>query len=280
MKSSRYITWFIIGIIILAGLASCNPEKQLAIDFASKTNQKNILIIYPDFLFKKSLKTYLLDSIQHDKDGNTDSLLLEHSKYLGELVDSLFINNYILGYAKSLTNFGFRVYNQNQAEQFLGIDSNTYQVNIAQIELEETIYTYRDEMNIIDQYYFHDHNLNAVYVNSWFEYSNTNEVSTKQQVYFTTDLITDIPDGSFDYDIFNGKMRYMYNIDSLEVGSLYEFAYRIGSEYAKYTFDLLLNDELNKKIPPSERSDYYWRYNPTSHQFFPADEDRFIPLSD
>ncbi len=280
MKSNKNITWLLIGIIVLIGLTSCNPEKQLAIDFASKTNQKSILIISPDFLFKKSLKTYILDSIEHNRKDNEDSLLIVHSKYLNELNDSLFLANYVLGYAKSLTNFGFRVFNQNQAEQFLRIDSNTYQVNIAQIELEETLYTFRDEMNVYDQYFYHDHNLNAIYVNSWFEYSNTNEVATKQQVYFTTDLITDIPDGSFDYDIFSGKLRYSYNIDSLEVGSLYSFAYRIGSEYAKYTFDLLLNDELNKKIPPSERSDYYWRYNPMQNQFFPADDDRFIPLSD
>lgn len=261
-------------------MVACNPEKKLAMDFASKTNQKNILILSPDFVFKTSLKTYLLDSLDYDRNDNKDSILLVHSKYLNDFNDSLFLVNYVLGYAKSLTKFGFKVYNQNQAEEFLSIDSNTYQINIAQIEVEETLYTYRDDMNFYDQYYYHDHHLNAIYVNSWFEFSNTDEVVDKQQIFFTTDIITDLPDGNFDYDIFSGKIRYMYNIDSLELNSLYDFAYRIGSEYAKYTFDLLLNEDLNKRVPAGERSNIYWRYNPVQRQFFPATDDRFILLDD
>lgn len=264
----------------LTGLVSCNPEKQLAIDFASKSATKNILILTPEKLFKTNLKTYLLDSLEYNKNDNKDSVLLINSDYLYKLNDSLFLANYILGYAKTLSSFGFKVYSQNQINDFLTLDSNTYQINIAQIELEETLYTFRDEIEIYDNYYYHDHNLNAVYVNSWFEFSNTNEVSNKQQVYFTTDMITDIPDGSFDFDIFSGKTRYMYNIDSLEINALYAFAYRIGSEYARYTFDLLLNKNLDSKIPVDQRSETYWRYDPYYHTFYPSSDDRFIILDD
>jgi hypothetical protein len=158
------------------------------------------------------------------------------------------------------------------------IDSNSYQVNIAQIELEETLYTFRDEIMIYDDYYYHDHNLNAVYANSWFEIANFDEDDSNQQVYFASDMITDMADGSFDYDIFSGKVRYMYNIDSLELKVLYDFAYRIGKEYAGYTFDLLLNDELNRKISPDSRSSKYWRFDPDGHFFYPATDDRFMPL--
>lgn len=270
----------LVGFSILVGLISCNPEKQLAIDFTYKSVNKNILILTPDYIYKSSLKTYMLDSIEFNKNDNKDSILLVNSDYLHKLNDSLFLANYVLGYAKTLSSFGFRIYSQNQIEDFMTLDSNTYQINIAQIELEETLYTYRDEIEYNDSYYFHDHNLNAVYVNTWFEFSNTNEVTNKQQVYFTTDMITDIPDGTFDYDIFNGKVRYMYNIDSLQVNALYTFAYRIGAEYARYTFDLLLNKDLDAKIPTEQRSETYWRYDPSYHTFYPATDDRFILLDD
>ena len=221
-----------------------------------------------------------MDSLGIADDKNKDSLLLFHSEYLSDLNDSLFIVNYTLGYTKALSNFGFRVFSQNQTEQFLTLDSNTYQVNIAQIEIEETLYTFRDEVDVFDRNYYHDHNLNAIYVNSWFEIYNLDNNNNNHQIYFTTDMISDIPDGSFDYDIFSGKVRYMYNIDSLKIDVLYEFAYRLGKEYAGYTFDFLLNDELNKKINPDARSNKYWRFDPINHIFYPATDDRFILLDE
>ena len=280
MTQIRNIIKIIFILVVFQGIFACSSEKQLAIDFVDKTKSKSILIITPDYLFKANLKTYLMDSLGIANDENKDSLLLINSDFLSKLNDSLFLANYELGYAKTLYKLGFKVYNQNQMEQFLSIDSNTYQVNIAQIELEETLYTYRDEANVIDNYYYHDHNLNAIYVNSWFEINEVDKDEQNQKIYFTTDLITDIPDGAFDYDIFSGKVRYMYNIDSLELNSIYDFAYSLGNQYAKYTFDLLLNDELNKNIPAEERSNKYWRYDPTTRIFFVATDDKFILLDE
>ena len=267
-----------ISVIITAILVSCSHEKKLATEFASRANTKNIFVLSPDYLFKTNLKTYLMDSLGIADDERKDSLLLLHSEYLSVLNDSLFIANYIYGYTKTLGKFGFKVFNQNQTGQFLMNDSNSYQVNIAQIELEETLYSFRDEIMIYDKYFYHDHNLNAVYVNSWFEINNLDEHNSEQQIYFTTDLISDVPDGSFDYDIFSGKVRYMYNIDSLEIKQIYDFAYNLGKVYAGYTFDLLLNDELNRKIDSGKRSSRYWRYDPDNNVFFPASDDRFITL--
>tara|TARA_B100001971_G_C18199532_1_gene543657 strand:- start:609 stop:1451 length:843 start_codon:yes stop_codon:yes gene_type:complete len=280
MKYHNLVFKLFVTVAVLIGLMACNPEKKLAIEFASKAGAKNLLVIAPDYLFKTNLKTYLMDSLGIGDDENKDSILLIHSEYLSDLNDSLFIVNYMLGYNKALSSFGFRVFTQDQTEEFLNLDSNSYQVNIAQIEIEETLYTYRDEVNVYEKNFYHDHNLNAVYVNSWFEIYNLNDNIDNQQTYFTTDMISDIPDGSFDYDIFSGKVRYMYNIDSLKVDVLYDFAYRLGKEYAGYTFDFLLNDELNKKIHPDARSTKYWRYDPINHIFFPATDDKFIPLNE
>lgn len=281
MNRTHNLIRIFTSLVLVVIVSSCNPEKKLAVEFASKANTKNILVLNPDYLFKTNLKTYLMDSLGIEDDEHKDSLLLIHSEYLSDLNDSLFIANYMLGYTKTLSSFGFRVFSQNQIEQFLAIDSNSYQVNIAQIEIEETLYTFRDEVNVFDRKYFHDHNLNAVYVNSWFEiYNLNNNTSNNHQIYFTTDMISDIPDGSFDYDIFSGKVRYMYNIDSLKIDVLYDFAYRLGKEYAGYTFDFLLNDELNRKISPDARSNKYWRYNPSSHIFYPATDDKFIPINE
>jgi len=286
MVLSRYIVQFnsytkVIAVVILLGVvSSCSPEKKIATEFVSKASTKNILVLAPDYLFKVNLKTYLMDSLAIADDEKKDSLLLIHSEFLSELNDSLFIANYMLGYSKTLGRYGFKIFNQEQIEEFLSLDSNTYQINIAQVELEETIYTFRDEVSIYDNKYFYDHNLNAVYVNSWFEINNLDKDESVQQIYFSSDMITDIADGTFDYDIFSGKVRYMYNLDSLKTNVLYEFAYRLGREYAGYTFDFLLNDELNSKVQPDARTNKYWRYDPINHYFYPATDDRFILLKE
>lgn len=278
MKLHYTLRNILIGIILLFAIASCSPEKKLAQKFASSTNSKNILVLSPDYIYKVNLKTYLLDSLEIKDDDNKDSLLLVHSKYLSKLNDSVFVANYLFGYKKGLSSFGFKIFDEEQIEDFLTIDSNSFQVNIAQIELEETLYTYRNEMMIYDAHYYHDHNLNAVYVNSWFEIFDLNAENTMPQIYFATDMITDMAEGTFDYDIFSNKVRYMYNLDSLELDVLYDFAYRLGTEYAAYTFDILLNTELNSKLDPSVRSSKYWRFDPIYHYFYPATDDKFIPL--
>lgn len=249
-------------------------------EFVTKAKTKSILVLTPDYLYKTNLKTYIMDSLGIADDEKKDSLLLLHSYFLVDLNDSLFIANYVLGYTKALGKFGIRVFEQDETEQFLRIDSNSYQVNIAQIELEETLYTYRDEEMIYDKYFYHDHNLNAVYVNSWLEINSFDDNTSKQHLYFTSDMITDIADGAFDYDIFSNKVRYMYNIDSLKLDVLYDFAYRLGKEYAAYTYDLLLNEELDKKIDSSVRSKNYWRYDPINHIFYPATDDRLQPINE
>jgi len=280
MTQTHYLIVLIISLIIAIGITSCSPEKKLAMEFVTKTNTKNILVITPEYLYKKNLKTYMMDSLGIADNENKDSLLLLHSKFLHDLNDSLFIANYVLGYTKSLSNFGFRIFTPDETEQFLRIDSNSYQINIAQIELEETLYTYRNEEMIYDTYFYHDHNLNTVYINSWIEINNLDEDNLNQHIYFASDMITDIADGTFDYDIFSNKVRYMYNIDSLKTNVLYDLAYRLGKEYASYTFDLLLNYELDKNLDPDLRSERYWRYDPLNHIFYPAVDDRFIPLKE
>lgn len=264
-----------LGLVILQG---CSLEHKYAIEFANNTNKRNILVFTPDNLVKTNLKTYVADSICDGNDLNRDSVLIASSYYLAELNDSLLMENYIFGFTKKLKSLGFNVFMSDQITDFLKNDTNNYRVNIVQVELEETLYDYRDEMDIYGDTYYHDHTLNAVYLNSWFEVSKyENNDESERHVYFATDFATDIPDGKFDYDIFSGKVRYMYNIDSLTTEMVYELAYHIGSEYAMYTFDLLLNSELDAKVPENERTNY-WRFDVEDGVFYPAKDDRLVPM--
>lgn len=261
-------------------LSSCSIERNLATSFVDKNTKRAALVFYPDFLFKVNQKTFLIDSLGITDTSAIDSVLLAHSKFLQHLNDSLFLANYRLGFEKELAVFGFDVFEENRIGEFMETDSNAYVFHIAQLELEENLYTQTDETVVYDTYYSHDEDLEAVYVNSWIEISQVDKTSDKPNVFFATGLITDDLDGNFSFDIFTGNISYAYNFDSLRVADLYDFAYQIGRTNAGYTFDYLLNHYLDENVPEKERSDNYWRYNPYDKSFFPAYDDRLVPLDE
>ncbi len=284
MKWSKNTTQrlFITLSLVMLGFAiqGCSSERKLAMSYADNTGSVKIMVLQPENIFKINQKIFLLDSLGSIEDNQKDDFLLNHSLYLQHLNDSLFIANYMLGYTKELTKFGFHVYTEKQMQEFMNADSNAIQISIAQIELEETIYTFRDEAQTFGQTYYHDHDLNAVYVNSWFEFTFLNNHNQKPPIYFATDMLVDQVNGVFDYDQFAGQMRYMYNTDTISTTMLYDFAYDLGRVYAGFTFDRLLNSELDLKLPLDKRSDRYWRYDPYSQTFFLGDDDKFITLDE
>ncbi len=270
-----------LGLVLLSfTFQACSSERKLAIAYTKKAPSIHLMVLKPTALFKVNQKLYLLDSLGPVSDENKEKVLLDNSLFLKDLSDSLFMANYMLGYTSELTKFGFKVYDESQMDAFMSLDSNAIQISVAQVELEETLYTFRDEIQMYGQNYYHDHNLNAVYVNSWFEISAVNRPPDENHIYFATDMLADQVDGVFDYDQFAGQMRYMYNIDSINTDMLYNFAFDLGRVYAGYTFDYLLNSELDRLVPAEKRTEKYWRYDPYSHTFFLAEDDRFISLDE
>jgi len=269
----KVLIWLIpISIIFV----SCSPERKLAVYYAKNASSINAIVLPPAYLFKVNQKTYLLDSLGITDESLFDSVLYANSTLLQYIDDSLFISNYIYGFKKELAVFGIKVYGENEMGKFLENDSNAVMVNVAQLELEEVLYPWEDEAQIYDTKYTYSHLLNAIYINSWIEIGRYDQENNKQQVYFASDLTTDMVDGEFNYDVFSQKIQYMYNYDSLTVSQLYDYAYVLGRTYAGYTFDLLLNTYLDKKLLNGTRSDKYWRYDPIKHVFFPAEKDKFI----
>lgn len=270
-----------IGLLLLAGLMlSCSTERKLAGSFVQSNDENSVLVFFPEFLFKTNQKTFLLDSLDIKDEALFDSVLMAHSKFLQFTVDSLFISNFELGFNKELSALGFSVYQESEIAEFMDVDSNAFVIHIAQIELEESIYTHIDEALVYDTYYMHEQDLEAIYVNAWLEIRKVNENTENPNVYFATAMISDEFEGDFVYDVFSGSISYVYANDSLQVSNLYKQAYKLGRTYASYTFDFLLNTYLDKAVPNKDRSDRYWRYNPYDKTFFPAYDDRLIPLDD
>lgn len=268
-------------IIILLIANACSLERELANEFIKTKSRRAALLIVPEIIFKTNLNTKILDSLKITDKSLFDSVLYAHSRYLQHINDSTFIYNYLMGFSKEFSKFGFDVYLESNTAEFMKVDSNAYLINIAQLELEEVLYPVRDETVLYETYYYHDQKLNGVYINSWFEISQINDTIANDQVYFASDLITDDLESDFTFNIFSGGVTYVYKIDSLEYDELYKFAFVLGRTYAGYTFDLLLNRYIDARLPGTKTKDEeFWRYDPYMETLFIATDDRLVPLDE
>ncbi|PLX14643.1 MAG: hypothetical protein C0598_00775 [Marinilabiliales bacterium] len=277
MKIFKHI---IIIVFTISLFASCNPQKQLAREFIKSAPAYSVMLMQPEFLYKANLNTYYVDSLAITDEKKRDSILWIQSEFIRRIDDSLLIANYALGFENELKNYKINVFDQTESDKFFSLDSNAWMVNIAQMQIEEEKYEYRDETEYYNYVYYHDHILNAVNVNSWFEISMINSNDQSQNVYYATNTITDDLESSYDFDIFDDKVKYYYEIDSLNLGKIYEYSYLLGRIYATYTFDFIMNNYVSQKQGYPLKKEELLRYVPYTGTFFPAGENRFISLDE
>ncbi len=284
-RLSKLMTITLVSVVVLTAVFfyGCNPEKKLAKEFVYQPVKRYALVIPPDFLYKYNTKLWLLDSLEGSfTDNQKDSLLWEMSDYIKNIDDSIFIIKFIRGYNYRLAKYGFDVFNPELSSLFMEKDSNAFVINIPQIELDETIYPYKDKITLNGYTYFHQHYLNAIDVSAWFEINMVNDTSPATPVLFATDLITDDLQGSFDYNEVNDQLKYYFQIDTLTVDQIYNLAIVLGKRYAGYTYDYLLNKYILSKKLPADSLDYYWHYDLEHNKLYPVwdEEEKFIPVDE
>jgi len=280
LKSNSFIR-FIFLLIIISGLFyACSPEKKIAKDFVYKGGKRYALVIPPDYIFKYNRKEWLLDSIKENlTPDQQDSVLWELSSLIKDINDSIYIIKFIRGYNYKLAEFGFDVFSPEYTDLFMEKDSNAYVVNIPQIEMEETIYPYKDKTVINGYTYFHQHYLNALDVSMWFEISKVNDTA-ESKVLFANNLLTDDLESSFEYDDLTDQVKYFYQIDTLSVDDVYKLAVLLGKRYAQYTFDYLMNKYILEHKKEGDTLMYYWHYDVNKDKFYQIweEENKFIPV--
>ncbi len=268
----------VVAIIFI--IISCNPQKKFATEFVARSAQFKVMVLEPEIVYKNNLNTSILDSLNIVDEELRDSLLWEQSIFFSHINDSLFIANYVLGYKTELAKYGIKIVDEEVAESFFSEDSNAYLINIAQLEVEEEDYEYRDETEYYNYVYFHDHLFKAININTWFEINELNDDSISENMFYATNTITDDLNSSFDFNVFSEKVEYIYEVDSLTLPKIYEYTYLLGRIYATYTFDFMMNRYINKKQGTALKKEELLRYNPNTRTFFFAGENRFISMDE
>jgi hypothetical protein len=73
-----------------------------------------------------------------------------------------------------------------------------------------------------------------------------------------------------------GALVYLYRINKLTINKIYQYASGLGKDYADFTFDQLMNNYIEKRLPASKIKGKYWHYDPVYKNLYPGDYDRFI----
>ena len=265
---------------ILLILSSCSIERKIAKEYIANDSTRSILVIQPEYVFKTSLKEWEIDSAEKFDNRTLDSMLWENSLYLKYISDSLFMDYYIGNYNTEMSEFGFKVYNEDSLLSFLSGDSNSFIVNIAQLELEEYVMPVEESEQFGEYIYYQVIDLNAINLNSWFEISRVNEEEDKA-MFFASHYLTDDLEGFFKHYYFTGEVQFRYQVDTMLVDGIYKLGAIAGYLYAGYTFDYLMNKYIDKRMleEGKARSNIYYYYNRQNNYIGTAkEEDMFIPL--
>ena len=175
--------------------------------------------------------------------------------------------------------YGLKVYSNNEIEQFTLIREPSLLVNVAQMEIQEYYSDYEDKISVGEDIYSKVIYLTSLNLGAWVEIARIDSVhEIKYPVLFASHDLTDRWNGYFTQKLLTGEIQYKLEIDTISTGEVSSFARYLGRLYAAYTFDYLMNDFIQKSIPPASQTQKYYRYDPYKKWIFTTEKDRFILL--
>jgi len=271
-------TIFLIFPVVVI-LASCSAEWKLANRYAQESDKVSLMYLSADNLFADYLPTWPIEDYDSLDEYGQDSARLANSLIIKQINQNDFFATFNESFVKELRRYGVQVFTEAQMEAFQLVEGEQWMVNLAQVEIEETIMSYHDEEVLNGMLYTYDFPVNQVTFSSWFEFSPLNIPENKsQKVLFASYNVTDKYQGYFTQNFLTGEVGYFLDIDTLDMTAFKNNVSFLGRLYAGYTFDYLMNHYLKKQIPDGNRSGKYLRYDPYRRLLFSTENDRFEPL--
>lgn len=264
-------------LLFLAGILNngCSVEKYYANQFVRTTPEVSILILNPDFLFKTNIKA---KSVVDERIGaNQDSIMQLSRPLLNEIIDTIFLKDFIQSFSKIIKEYGINVFESTEMEKFLNTNGNAYIVNFAQMELEEYFHKKKFKENQGEIIYYQDFALNAASLNVWIEISKV-ESKTKNPVLFTNYFISDKIEGDFKTNPLTGDVKFVYtrtNILPEKVSGLAGFS---GQKTAIELYDFFMNAYVKEQLSDFKGELQYYHYNREIGKLIPAVGSNLVPV--
>jgi len=193
------------------------------------------------------------------------------------ITDSVFIRNFIKSLTSELKLLGFHTFDEDQMDSFFISGGNAFFLNVAQIELEEYIFTFTDSEYFDDTaVYYKSFNLNATDINVWFEINPLNDSVWKQQILFSGVTYIDELKGRFRKHPLVGDVKYKYSVETLRVDDIMNASTALGQQYAGYLFDFLMNRYIRMEM---RKNTEYLHFDRESNKINSAFNKKLTPLN-
>ena len=278
IKKSLLIVILVLPLIAL--MVACSPEYPLAKAYVKQNPKGSILLMRPDFVYKSNLMRF--DLSDRMSETEKDSVAFYRSNFVQYVSDSAFLEGYINNFVDRLLAGGFDVYAQDFADSFMNAGSKAYIVNLAQLQLEEsrdTTYEATGESND-EGYVVQDIIINTVRLNSWIEVTELNADSGKlKKLFYASSLAHDGVSSKLNI-IGGGQLRFAYVVDSLNMNDIYDLAYKSGKKYGDYLYDYLMNEYIQKSLPPWVPPGHNLHYDLDKRRIKPSRGEGFQEIKD
>ncbi len=269
-----------ILIILFAGVTACTPEYRLAKDFRKNPPEFFFHVTPPKLLFKYNHKGELVEDLKRMNSAEQDSALFFSSGFIQYINDSLFLENYVNGFMDELRNLQLVVFIGAEADSFLLGQPQSYELSIAQIQVDEYFYPYEDEEYFYDTLFYKKFDLDAVDFSTWLELSKIGGPNQVKTILYSSHMASDKLEGEFFVDPFRQHVKYSYTIDSLGIEDINNISAYLGKVHASYLYDFFLNQYIAFNLPKGFQPLVYYHYNRYRDSFIPVEDERFELLED
>lgn len=251
----------------------------MARQFVNNRSKIAVMVLFPQQVFLVNERNPKAPKSFTFSDATTDTSLLTQSLILKYLNDREIIQKFKDAYLGELRTFGLTVYEESAIYNFLSIQSNSFVMNVAQMEVQEFDTKKEDAITAHDKLYTKDIWLNGANVGAWFELNQVNASNqVKPNVLFATNDLIEEYNGYFVQKIFTGEIDYRLTIDSINKEKFLSFVQYLGRLYAGYTFDYLMNGFIRGNTAPEKQTDRYFRFDPYKRIYFVTENDKFTVL--
>jgi hypothetical protein len=265
-------------LIIINTLVSCSTERELARDFIKSNKEIPVILLCTDHLILTNDKLKRIPNFDSLDVKTQDSLWQVNTIYLDSLSDNKILTNFYKNLIKELRLYGFKVITSDSLHDSQNVQTNNYILNIAQIEISEDKYPYRDQQLFFgDLMYYYDHTFNEINLNFWFEL--TDSITKTPKVLFSTFTVNDKLEGGFLMDNLTYKVSYKYKITPFNTEDIYKLANDAAVKASNYFYNYLMNKYIRNNLPSNVQYFKHFSYNRYYDYLYNDDEDNFVEIT-
>lgn len=246
-----------ICLVLTMLLPGCKSDMHYASSFIRHADSKNstakIYVVLPTEVIHSNSSLNEVEDFAYLSERQQDSVIGSVTAILDKLNDSIFISQFSNAFLYTLSRLRMPIVLCQSASQLPVADSNTFIVNIVQLEAEEFVQPSRSDFRTRKGvYYAYKYNLRHFSTNAWFQFGN-------DDVYFKNNEVSERFNGVVT-KLKDQKATLRSKFERIGVNEAYSSARTLGTECATLYVEKMLTDYVRLKKGTNNSYFYYDAY--------------------